>query len=127
MASLRSSIVTRIRAHAARRNVRYTHKALYECASLGLDAEDILLVLMHLSEEDWSGRIRSKAAAEWMYVLKPNIGETVVHLELILRQACIVISFHEGHDPIDHRDDQERERNQGRICSDGAGRVLAGR
>lgn len=107
MASLRSRIVTRIRAHAARRSVRYTRKALYECAMLGLDAEDILLVLTHLSEEDWSGRIRSEPTDEWMYVFKPSIGETSVYLKLILRQTCVVISFHEDRDPSDQHDDEE--------------------
>lgn len=66
-----------------------------------------MLVLMHLSEEDWYGRIRSEATGEWMYVFKPNIGEAVVYLKLILRHTCVVISFHEDRDPLDQYDDQE--------------------
>jgi len=30
-----------------------------------------------------------------MYVFKPRVGETSIYLKLILRDGCLVVSFHE--------------------------------
>jgi hypothetical protein len=30
-----------------------------------------------------------------MYVFKPAVADTVVYLKLVVRTACVVVSFHE--------------------------------
>ena len=71
---------------------------------MGLDTEDMRLVLTHLSEEDWAGRLHSEVTGEWMYVFKPCIGGTFVYVKLTLRGQCIVISFHQDRDLTDDDD-----------------------
>ncbi len=41
------------------------------------------------------GRLRSSSTGEWMYVFKPNAGAGVTYVKVILRNECIVVSFHE--------------------------------
>jgi hypothetical protein len=33
-----------------------------------------------------------------MYVFKPRVAETSIYLKLILRDGCLVVSFHEDED-----------------------------
>ncbi len=40
-----------------------------------------------------------------MYVFKPFLGETVLYVKIILRNDCVVISFHE-----DEGDGHEEDR-----------------
>jgi hypothetical protein len=47
-------------------------------------------------------RLRSAVTHEWMYVLKPRVGDVVVYLKLVVREDCIVVSFHE--DEASHDD-----------------------
>jgi hypothetical protein len=98
-----SGALTRIRAHAFARNVRFTLKALRELASLdpGLDEEDACEVLAELTAEDSAGRVASTATGEWMYLFKPQISGTVLYVKLILRNNCVVVSFHEDEDASD--------------------------
>jgi Motility quorum-sensing regulator, toxin of MqsA len=95
-----SRVLTRVRTLAAARNVRFTLKALRELASLeyGLDEEDACEVLTELTAEDSAGRMASAAKGEWMYLFKPQVSGTILYVKLILRNDCVVISFHEDDD-----------------------------
>ena len=95
-----SKVLTRVRALAATRNVQFTLKALRELASLefGLDEEDACEVLAELTARDSAGRVASAATGEWMYLFKPQVSGTILYVKLILRNDCVVISFHEDED-----------------------------
>ena len=100
-------ILARICELAAARHVAFTLKSRRELASLGfgLDEEDACNILENLSARDSAGRLESKATGEWMYVFKPLLAGTVLYVKIILRNECIVISFHEdegdGHEEED--------------------------
>lgn len=98
MARWLSKALTRVRALAAQRKVWFTLKALRELASLGLglDVEDACDVLADLAAEDSAGRLVSELTGEWMYVFKPRVAETRVYIKLILRNDCVIVSFHEN-------------------------------
>ena len=89
--------LTRIRELAAARKVLFTLKARRELASFefGLDEQDACDVLANLAVEDSAGRLESATTGEWMYLFKPQLGGTVLYLKLILRNDCVVVSFHE--------------------------------
>jgi len=76
--------------------VVFTLKARRELASLdiGLDEEDACDVLARLGVEDSVGRLESAWTGEWMYLFKPRLAG-VLYLKLILRNDCLVVSFHE--------------------------------
>jgi hypothetical protein len=99
--------LTRIREFAAARKVLFTLKARRELASLelGLDEEDACDVLANLTAEEAAGRLESATTGEWMYLFKPLLAKTVLYIKLILRNDCIVVSFHEdeggGHEEED--------------------------
>lgn len=97
MLSWTPRILRRIRKLAVAGNVRFTHKALYELAVLevGIDQDDVLLLLQHLEPSDCSGRLRSSITNEWLYVFKPKVAATVLYLKVAIRQNCIVVSVHE--------------------------------
>lgn len=90
-----AKVLTRIRALAAQDKVRFTLKALRELAALGLDARDARETLEALRAADFVKRQVSAATGERMYVFKPRVGETTIYLKLILREECVVVSFHE--------------------------------
>lgn len=98
-----SKVLKRIAALAAARNVLFTLKARRELAGseLGLDEEDACEVLTKLTVEDSAGRMASAATGEWMYLFKPQVSETILYVKLILRNNCVVISFHEDEDGSD--------------------------
>ncbi len=98
-----SKVLTRITALAAACNVRFTLKALRESAGLelGLDEEDACEMLAQLTAEDSAGRVASAATGEWMYLFKPQVFETTLYVKVILRNNCVVVSFHEDEDGID--------------------------
>jgi len=95
-----SKVLTRTRALAAARNVLFTLKARRELAGLelGLDEEDACEVLAKLTVEDSAGRVASAATGEWMYLFKPQVSEMILYVKLILRNNCVVVSFHEDED-----------------------------
>ena len=103
MSRWRPRIVTRVHELVSERKLRFTHKALCEMSGLGLglDEWDACEILRTLSGNDLVDRVASDLTAEWMYVFKPRIAETVVYLKLILRTDCVVISFHEAGDADD--------------------------
>jgi hypothetical protein len=44
---------------------------------------------------DFAGRLVSEGTGEWMYVFKPLVAGTPVYLKLVLREGCLIVSFHE--------------------------------
>jgi hypothetical protein len=100
------TVLTRTRDLGLARKVLFTLKARRELASLqfGLDEQDACDVLANLAAEDSAGRLKSPATGEWAYVFKPMLAGTVLYVKLILRNDCVVISFHEdegeGHEEI---------------------------
>lgn len=90
-------VLTRIRELAAARKILFTLKARRELASLafGLDEEDACELLANLNSDDSAGRLESAATGEWMYLFKPQLAGTVLYVKLILRNDCVVVSFHE--------------------------------
>ncbi len=88
-------VLGRVRRLAAERKVRFTLKAQRELVALGLDALDASAVLANLATDDAAGRLRSSRTGEWMHVFKPAVAGDVIYLKLILRNDCIVVSFHE--------------------------------
>lgn len=87
----------RIRKFAAQRNVRFTLKAQQELAVFGwgFDAEDASHMLASLTSRDFAGRLVSKITGEWMYVFKPSVSGVVLYIKLVLRNDCLIVSFHE--------------------------------
>ena len=55
-------------------------------------------MLTKLTVEDSAGRVASAATGEWMYLFKPQVSETILYVKLILRNKCVVVSFHEDED-----------------------------
>ena len=98
-------VVTRIRVLAAAGHVRFTRKALVELhgLGLGLDESDAGEVLASLSPTESAGRIRSAHSGEWMYVFKPQVSAVPLYLKVILRDECVLISFH-AQDESDEED-----------------------
>jgi hypothetical protein len=94
---------------AGRSQVRFTLKAVRELAALdaGLDAQDACDVLAALTIDDFAARLQSEATGEWMYVFKPAVAGTVVYLKLVVRTACVVVSFHEDGGEADADEDQQ--------------------
>jgi hypothetical protein len=90
-------VLTRVRELAAARKVVFTLKARRELASLdiGLDEGDACDVLAKLAVKDSAGRLGSAWTGEWMYLFKPQLAGVVLYLKLILRNDCLVVSFHE--------------------------------
>ena len=101
----------RVRELAAERKVQFTYKALRELAELGLDEEDACQALENLATPDFTSRVRSRRTQEWMYIFKPSIADILVYLKVILRDECVVISFHEdiGGERNDDEDSAEKE------------------
>lgn len=97
-----SPIVRRIHELVAASKVRFTLKALGELAGLALDVDDAIEILASLRGADLHERLRSDLTGEWMFVFKPSLGGLVAYLKVILRDDCIVVSFHE--DETSHGD-----------------------
>jgi hypothetical protein len=57
--------------------------------------QDGVDVLCALASTDSHGRLRSAESPEWMYVFKPTVGDVLVYVKVVLRDDCIVVSFHE--------------------------------
>ena len=90
-------ILAGIYARTSAGEIRLTAKASRELAALGagLDPEDVREVLLGLIARDFVGRHASRTTREWMYVFKPQIGSETAYLKLILRDECVIVSFHE--------------------------------
>lgn len=57
--------------------------------------EDVLDVLACLGTEDSAGRRSSDTTGEWLYIFKPDVGGLRVYVKVLLREGCVVVSFHE--------------------------------
>jgi Motility quorum-sensing regulator, toxin of MqsA len=90
-------LLRRVHELARSRRISLTLKAAAELAALelGLDMEDLCDVLVGLRSEDFIERISSNTTGESMYVFKPMISDAIVYLKIIVRQTCVVVSFHE--------------------------------
>lgn len=99
-------LLKRVHRLAVQRRVRFTLKARQELAALGagLDEQDACDILAGLAVADSAGRLVSEGTGEWMYVFKPLVAGTPVYLKLVLRECCLIISFHEDEGD---RDEQE--------------------
>ena len=42
-----------------------------------------------LSAEDSAGRLVSETTGEWMYEFKPDVGEQIIYVALVLREDCV--------------------------------------
>ncbi len=51
--------------------------------------------IRELAAENWSCRIFSKVTGEAMYVFKPITTFGPLYLKLVIRNECVVVSFHE--------------------------------
>ena len=89
-------MLRRLRASAASGRVRFTVKALRELSGtgIGLDERDGCRVLARLTTDDVVGRTVSERTGEWLYVFQPEVAGTVVYVKVVLRAACVVVSFH---------------------------------
>jgi hypothetical protein len=96
-----ATTLKRIRQLAESRRVFFTLKARRELASLesGLDELDACDVLARLTPQDFAGRMPSEATGEVLYVFKPRVAGALVYVKVLLRNECVVVSFHEdqGH------------------------------
>ena len=88
-------VLKRIHDLAAASKVRLTYKAEREALTLGFAPEDVRDVVTGLSAEDSAGRLASQASGEWMYVWKAPLLDADLYVKLILRNDCVVVSFHE--------------------------------
>jgi hypothetical protein len=95
MARWLPGVLRRIHKLAAEGRYRLTYKAVWEVGNLGLAPEDVQDVLVSLGPSDSTGRVASGMTGEWMYVFKPYVAARVLYVKLIVRDGCIVVSFHE--------------------------------
>lgn len=102
-------LLRRIHERAGRGRVRLTLKAARELAAIGdgLDIRDACDVLAALTSEQFTERIASEHTGEWMYVFKLSVAETLIYLKLVLRQDCVVVSFHEDEAEAEEWEEQD--------------------
>ena len=98
-------VLERIRKLAALGAVRLTYKAEREAVALGLGLEDVRDVLGGLGVPDWAGRLASEVTGEWMYLFKPELGGHVIYTKIVLRERCVVVSFHEDDSACNDEED----------------------
>ena len=89
-------VIPRVQQAVFAGRVRLTHKALSEVASLGINEMDALDILLRLVEADASSRFRSERGTGWMYVFRPVVAEVKLYVKLMVKDGCVVISFHEN-------------------------------
>lgn len=90
-----TEVLRRIHALAGSGAVRLTFKTETELVVLGLSLEDVREVLLGLRFSDSAGRLASETTGEWMYVFKPRFDGETVYIKILLRETCVVVSFHE--------------------------------
>jgi Motility quorum-sensing regulator, toxin of MqsA len=89
-------VLKRVRQLAAAGELRLTYKAVREAAALSLSPDDVREVVAGLGAKDSASRLASEATGEWMYVFTPEVGRQIVYVKLVLRDNCVVVSFHEN-------------------------------
>ena len=110
MTRWRPRILARIVTLASARRVQITNKTRREIEALDLElgSDDVCDLLAALSANDFSRRIASEMTGEWLYVFKPQLLGMTLYLKLIVREDCIVVSFHED------ETDESDETNEGK-------------
>jgi hypothetical protein len=98
-------ILKRIHELAAAGEVRMTYKAEREALLLGFSPGDVRDAMVALGARDSVGRLTSETTGEWMYVFKPDVGGQTIYVKLVLREDCVVVSFHED-EGGDHEEDE---------------------
>lgn len=90
-------ILGKIRHLALNGNVQFTLKALSELAliEIGLDETDVCEILAELDISDFKGRKLSVITEEYLYVFAQMVGGMEIYMKVIVREYCLVISFHE--------------------------------
>jgi hypothetical protein len=88
-------VLKRIHELAAAGELRLTYKAEREALLLGLSPEDVRDVIVVLGARDSAGRLTSETTGEWMYLFRPDVGMRTIYVKLVLREDCVVVSFHE--------------------------------
>jgi hypothetical protein len=93
-------VLKRIHVLAAAGEIRLTYKAEREALLLGLSPVDVRDVIVGLGARDSGGRLASATTGEWLYVFQPHVGGQNIYVKLVLREDCVVVSFHEdrGHE-----------------------------
>lgn len=101
-------VLARIHRLAAEGRVQFTEKAAEElkASELGLDESDASEVVHGLKAQESVGRVFSSDTNEWLYVFRPRILRTALYVKLVLRAACVVVSFHkeQGHEDNEGED-----------------------
>jgi len=69
------------------------------------DEDDACDVAAGLAQADFFECIVSERTGESMYVFKPDVAEMTLYLKVVLRNGCVVISFHE--DQVSHEQDEQ--------------------
>jgi hypothetical protein len=97
MPGWRALAVTRIHKLALARQVRFTLKARRELAVLpfAFHEQDACDVLSQLASRDCIGRTASLVTGEWLYLFKITLACTLLYIKVIIRDQCVVVSFHE--------------------------------
>ncbi len=97
MAHWLTHALKRIRVLAARDRVRLTMKALEEIEAFDpeLAEEDVFAIVARLERHDFTRRLVSTTTGEWLYVFKPYVDAKVIYVKLVLRNECVLVSFHE--------------------------------
>ena len=98
-------MLKRVHQLATSGGLRFTYKAMREAAGLSLSPEDVREVLADLTTGDSIGRLASETTGEWMYVFKSQVGKQTVYIKIVLRDHCVVVSFH-GDEGEDHEEDE---------------------
>ncbi len=98
-------VLKRIRVLAAAGKVRLTYKAEREALLSGLSPEDVRDVIAGLDAQGSAGRLASEPTGEWMYLFRPDVGGQILYVKLVLRQDCVVVSFHEN-EGVGHEEDE---------------------
>jgi hypothetical protein len=87
--------LSRIHRMVATDRVRLTRKAQEEARALHLLAEDVEDLLASLAASHYAARLRSDVTGETMFVFVLLVGDTPMYIKLVLRNECVVVSFHE--------------------------------
>jgi hypothetical protein len=75
--------------------VQFTTKARRELAELPLDKVDACEVIAGLTFQHLLGRLTSDHSGEWMYAFRVEIAGLQVYVKVLVRDVCVVVSFHE--------------------------------
>lgn len=85
----------RTRSAVRSRRVRFTQKAIREIAELQFDERDVCDVLLGLQPTDFHSQMTATATPDDLFVFKPRVVTVRLYVKLLLREQCVVISFHE--------------------------------